>query len=460
MAKHRKIFQDGAVERGVDAQVAADIFETMEKFAAYGFNKSHSAAYAIVSYHTAYLKANYREEYMAAVMTSVLSSLEKVSFFVKECTNSGIEVLPPCVNESSADFVAVPGGKRIRWGMAAVRNVGRNAVENILEVRQKDGPYQDLADLCNRVDLKQVNKRVLEGLIKAGGMDCFGETRATLLANFELCHEHGARAQKEQETGQFSLFEALAPTNASFDDLDPRRLPPLPKREMLEMEREMLGIYLSDSPLTEVKDVMEKHRTHKISALTHDMVRSQVKVAGMVTNMRKIMTRFNTPMAFLEVEDFTGSIEVVVRPAHYEKAAELLQVGALLLVGGRVDLKQRRMTNDDEEDEDLPDEEVKIQGEDFVSLDNLSADDGSGRYSKPRPGIHIKVQLFQSDSLPKLRSLLLRHRGANTVYLHLSSPKGVTILNLGNTFCVNMCDELQRDVASLLGREALWAEAS
>lgn len=459
MAKHRKIFQDGAVERGVDAQVAADIFETMEKFAAYGFNKSHSAAYGIVTYHTAYLKANYREEYMAAVMTSVLSSLEKVSFFVKECTNSGIEVLPPCVNESDADF-AVPSSGRIRWGLAAVRNVGRNAVENILENREKDGPYKDLVDLCTRVDLKQVNKRVLEGLIKAGGMDCFGETRATLLANFEKCHEHGVNAQREQQTGQISLFEALDPTNASFDELDPRRLPPLPKREMLEMEREMLGIYLSDSPLTEVKDVMEKHRTHKISALTHDMVRSQVKVAGMVTSMRKIMTRFNTPMAFLELEDFTGSIEVVVRPAHYEKAAELLQVGALLLVGGRVDLKQRRVSNDDEEEDDLPDEEVKVQGEDFVSLDNLSADDGSGRYSKARPGVHIKVQLFQSDFLPKLRSVLLRHRGSDTVYLHLSSPKGVTILNLGNTFCVNMCDELEQDVASLLGREALWAEAS
>ena len=455
MAKHRQIFTDGAVERGVNAKVAADIFETMEKFAAYGFNKSHSAAYAIVSYHTAYLKANFREEYMAAVMTSVLSSLEKVSFFVKECTNSGIEVLPPCVNESEVDFVAVSGG-RIRWGMAAVRNVGRNAVENILEVRQKDGPYTDLADFCNRVDLKTVNKRVMEGLIKAGGMDCFGETRATLLANFELCHEHGTRAQKEQETGQFSLFEALEPTNASFNDLDPRRLPPLPKREMLEMEREMLGIYLSDSPLSEVKEVMEKHRTHKISALTADMVRNQVKIAGMVTNMRKIMTRFNTPMAFLEVEDFTGSVEVVVRPAHYEKAAALLQVGSLLLVGGRVDLKQRR-TTDEEEDGDLPDEEVKVQGEDFASLDVLSAGEDSGAF-KPRPGVHIKIQLFQSDSLPKLRSLLLRHRGDNTVYLHLSSPKGVTVLDLGNTFSVKICDDLQQDVASLLGREAMWAD--
>ena len=315
-----------------------------------------------------------------------------------------------------------------------------------------------MADLCNRIDLKQVNKRVLEGLIKSGGMDCFKETRATLLANYELCHEHGSRAQKQKATGQISLFEALEPTNASFEDLQPRRLPALPKREMLELEREMLGIYLSDSPLSEVKPVMEKYRTHKIRALSHDMVRQQAKIAGMVIGMRKIMTRFNTPMAFLEVEDFSGTIEVVVRPAHFEKAAPLLEVGALLLVSGRVDLKQKRTNyDDDESDEDLPDEEVKIQGEDFVCLDVLSANEG-GSHQCFRPGVHIKIQLFQSDSLPRLRSLILKHRGDQVVYLHLSSPKGVTILNLGSTFSARMTDDFQRDVTSLLGKEAIWLE--
>jgi DNA polymerase-3 subunit alpha len=453
MAKHRQIFQDGAVERGVNAQVAADIFETMEKFAAYGFNKSHSAAYAIVSYHTAYLKANYREEYMAAVMTSVLSSLEKVSFFVKECTNSEIEVLPPCVNESDADF-AVPSTGRIRWGLAAVRNVGRNAVENILENREADGPFKDMVDLCTRVDLKQVNKRTLEGLIKAGGMDAFGETRATLLANFEKCHEHGVNAQREQLTGQISLFEALDPTNACFDELNPKRLPPLPKREMLELEREMLGIYLSDTPLTEVKDVMEKHRTHRIAALQNVPIRSKVKIAGMIISMRKIMTRFNTPMAFLEVEDFDDSIEVVVRPAHYAQAAALLEVGSLLLIGGKVDLKQRRSSSDDEEEE-MPDEEVKVQGEEFIRLETLSTGDG-----KLKPGVHIRVQLFQSDSLPRLRSVILKHRGDDCVYLHLCSPKGETVMNLSPTFSVQMSQDFEKEVSSLLGREAVWAEAS
>ena len=460
MAKHRQTFMDGAAEKGVDKKTAVEVFDTMEKFAAYGFNKSHSAAYAIVSYHTAYLKANYRQEYMAAVLTSVISNLEKVSFFIKECTNSDIPVLPPDVNESALVFNVVPAG--IRWGLAAVRNVGANAVENIVAAREKDGPFKDFVDLCNRVDLRLVNKRVLEGLIKAGGMDCFKETRATLLASVEICHEHGQRAQREAQTGQFSLFEALAPTNASFDDLQPRRSSELPKRELLEMEREMLGIYLSDTPLTEVRDVMKKYATHQVANLTAADDRRQVKVAGMVNSVRKIMTRFNTPMAFVELEDFSGTMEITVRPAHFEKAASLLEVGALLLVSGRAEVRERRGARDEDEEE-IPSEEVKVQGEEFIRLDTLAAGDGSGRGAasrKRQPGVHIRVQLFQSDTLPLLRGVILKHRGDEAVFLHLCSPKGETVLNLASTFSVKNDEDFLTEVSSLLGKEALWAEAS
>jgi DNA polymerase-3 subunit alpha len=460
MVKHREIFTKGAVERGVDKKVAGDIFDTMEKFAAYGFNKSHSAAYAIVSYHTAYLKANFRPEYMAALLTSVISNLEKVSFFIKECTNSDIAVLPPDVNESSTDFNVVPAG--IRWGLAAIRNVGANAVENIIEAREKDGPFKDMVDLCNRVDLRMVNKRLLEGLVKAGAMDCFKETRATLLNSIELCHEHAQRAQKEQQTGQFSLFEALAPNNASFLDLRPRRSPEVPKRELLEMEREMLGIYLSDSPLTEVREVMKKYATHGIAKLkgTPSEAGKQVKIAGMVNTVRKIMTRFNTPMAFVELEDFTGTMEVTVRPAHYEKASAILEPGALLLVSGRAEVRERRGAQEDDEEE-IPSEEVKVQGEEFIRLEQLSAGDelGNGGSRKPLPGVHIRVQLFQSDTLPLLRGVILKHRGDESVFLHLCSPKGETVMNLAPTFSVKPDDDFEREVSSLLGKGALWVKA-
>jgi DNA polymerase-3 subunit alpha len=459
MVKHREIFTQGAVERKVDKKVAGDIFDTMEKFAAYGFNKSHSAAYAIVSYHTAYLKANYRPEYMAALLTSVISSLDKVSFFIKECTNSGISVLPPDVNESTLDFNVVPAG--IRWGLAAVRNVGANAVENIIAARESGGPFKDLVDLCNRVDLRMVNKRVLEGLIKAGGMDCFKETRATLLNNVELAHEHAQRAQREAETGQFSLFESLAPSNATFEDLRPRRSPEFPKRELLAMEHEMLGIYLSDSPLSEVREVMKKHVTHQLAKLTPSDAGKQVKVAGMINSVRKIMTRFNTPMAFVELEDFSGTMEVTVRPAHFEKASALLTPGSLVLVSGRAEVRERRGAVEEDEEE-IPSEEVKVQGEEFIGLDSLSVGDGTadnGGSRKPLPGVHIRVQLFQSDTLPELRSVILKHRGDEDVYLHLCSPKGETVMNLAPTFSVKPDADFEREVASLLGEGALWVKA-
>ncbi len=454
MEKHRKIFTEGAVERGVDKKLAADIFETMEKFAAYGFNKSHSAAYAVVSYQTAYLKANYRTEYMAALMTSVLSSIEKVSFFIKECNQSGIAVLPPDVNESFVGFSVSPKG--IRWGLGAVRNVGVNAVEAILESRRQDGPFQDLAELCYRIDLKQVNKRVLEGLIKAGAMDGFGENRASLLAGLDNCIEAAQRAAREAQSGQFGLFDEIEPAQPSFADLFPKRLSEFPKRQLLEFEREMLGVYLSDSPLNEVKDVIKQHATHRVAQLANLESGVNVAVAGLVSSMRKIMTRFKTPMVFLQFEDESGTTEVTVRPAALEKCGHLLEDGALLLVRGRTEVRQARQESEDEVE--APREQVKVTAEEIVSLESLAS-----QKRKPQvklPGVHIRVQMFQSDFMPELRDLLLKYRGDQEVYLHLCSPQGETVMQLAEAFNVRANDELQHRVRGLLGQEAIWAEAS
>lgn len=455
MEKHRKIFTEGAVERGVDKKNAQDIFETMEKFAAYGFNKSHSAAYAVVSYQTAYLKANYRTEYMAALMTSVLSSIEKVSFFIKECNQSGIAVLPPDVNESLVGFSVSPKG--IRWGMGAVRNVGVNAVEEIIAQRRKDGPFRDLADLCHRCDGKVTNKRALEGLIKAGGMDSFGENRATLLSALDACADAGQRAAKEAQSGQFGLFDDVGSTQATFADLCPRRIAEFPKRQLLEMEREMLGVYLSDSPLSEVRDTMKQHATHRIAQLNGMESGVSLSIAGLVSSSRKIITRFKTPMVFLQFEDETGTTEVTIRPATYDKCAALLQDGALLLVRGRTEVRQARRDADD--DSEAPQEQVKVTAEEIVCLQALAA----AKHGKPQqrlPGVHIRVQMFQSDFMPQLRDILLRHRGDQEVYLHLASPQGETVMHLNETFNVRDTQELKIGVRRLLGQEAIWEEAS
>jgi len=456
MEKHRKIFTEGAVERGVDKKLAGDIFETMEKFAAYGFNKSHSAAYAVVSYQTAYLKANYRTEYMAALMTSVLSSIEKVSFFIKECNQSGIAVLPPDVNESLVGFSVSPKG--IRWGMGAVRNVGVSAVEAIIESRKKDGPFKDLSDLCHRIDLRLCNKRTLEGLIKSGGMDSFGENRATLLSAVDACADAGQRAAREAQSGQFGLFDDAGATQASFADLCPKRLAEFPKRQLLEMEREMLGVYLSDSPLSEVRDTMKQHASHRITQLNGMESGVQISIAGLVSSSRKIITRFKTPMVFLQFEDETGTTEVTIRPATYDKCAALLQDGALLLVRGRTEIRQARRDPEDE-GVDMPQEQVKVTAEEILCLQSLAAAK-NGKAKLRLPGVHIRVQMFQSDFMPQLRDILLRHRGDQEVYLHLVSPQGETVMHLAETFNVRDTSDLKTGVRRLLGQEAIWEEAS
>ncbi len=454
MEKHRKIFTEGAVGLGVDKKVAADIFETMEKFAAYGFNKSHSAAYAVVTYQTAYLKANYRQEYMAALLTSVVSSIEKVSFFIAECTQSGISVLPPDVNESMVEFSVVPAG--IRWGLAAIRNVGEGAVENLLEARRRDGRFLDLADICGRIDLRVCNKRILEGLIKAGALDSFGETRATLLHSLDACIDYGQRLARDESSGQFGLFDAIGESKVSFAQMGAKKCPEMDKKTLLSWEKEMLGVYLSDNPLCEVKDVLKARASHVIAELGSVETGAKIKIGGLVTSVRKIVTRFKTTMAFMQLEDFTGSIEVSLRPQAYEKFGVLLQDGAMLLVEGTTETRQRRQ---DSEEEENPGEEVKVQAESILCLERLAgaeAKRNGSQSTEGRTGIHIRVQMFQSDSLPRLRDIIQRNRGDREVYLHLTSPQGETIMMLSAPFTAREGTGLEREVHSLLGEEALW----
>lgn len=457
MEKHRKIFTAGAIERGIEEKTAREVFDTMEKFAAYGFNKSHSAAYAVVSYQTAYLKANYRKEYMAALMTSVLSNIEKISFFIRECHASNIEVKAPDVNSSIVGFSVDDTG--ILWGLGAVRNVGVNAVESILKARKEGGKFADLADLCHRVDLKQVNKRVIEGLIKAGAMDCFKETRATLLAYVDHCVDAGQQSAKEAASDQMGLFDDLGPQYVTFAEIVTKRHPEFAKRALLDMEKEMLGVYLSDSPLTEFRGVLKKNTTHRIKDVAELEGGKHITIGGLVSSSRKILTRFKTTMCFLQLEDESGTMEVTLRANTYEKVSHLITDGALLLIKGRTEVRQ--VKSSDEDEGELPQEEVKLTAEDVNSLEALaqkSAGDGAVDNGK-LPGVHIRLQLFQSDHMPNLRDLLVRYRGEHEVFLHLISPQGETVMHLAEAFNVKPTDEFKGRVRQLLGGESIWAEA-
>lgn len=458
MEKHRKIFTEGAVERGVEEKTAREIFDTMEKFAAYGFNKSHSAAYAIVSYQTAYLKANYRMEYMAALMTSVLSSIDKISFFIKECQDSGIAVLPPDVNESYVGFSVSPKG--IRWGLGAIRNVGISAVESILQARKTGGPFRDLSDLCHRVDLRQVNKRVLEPLIKSGALDSFNETRATLISYIDTCIDSGSRAAKEALSGQGGLFDDFDSGPPAFSELIHKRLPEFPKRTMLDFEKEMLGVYLSGSPLADYAHILKKHTSHRVRDLKSAESGVQVAIGGLVLSHRKILTKFKTTMCFLQVDDDSGSVEVTLRPATFEKFTNLIHDGAMLIFKGRTEIRQVKKA-DDEEEAEGPQEETKVTADEVISLDalNQSRGDGNDSAKDSLHGVHIRLQLFQSDHMPNLRDLLIRHRGHHEVFLHLASPTGETVMHLAEAFRVKPSEEFKTQVRTLLGSESIWASA-
>ncbi|QIA26401.1 DNA polymerase III subunit alpha [Thermaerobacter sp. PB12/4term] len=363
MQKQREKFLAGAAAKGIDAELAGRIFDLMEYFAGYGFNKSHSAAYGYLAYVTAYLKTHYPAPYMAATLSSVMSNSDRVAEYIAECRRLGIPVLPPDVNQSEARFTVVPdpgapGGQAIRFGLAAVKNVGFGAIESIVAARQKGGPFRSLDDFCRRVDLRQVNRRALESLIKAGAFDSLGQPRARLVAGLEEVMNRAQRWQKERETGQVSLLDLTAVLvgaggrgggggtgsgGAAAGDLEVTELPPVdewPPNRKLAMEKEVLGLYLSGHPLAHYQRELARRVTATTRQLADREDGARVQVGGLVQGIRRITTRGGDFMAFVQLEDLEGTVEVVVFPRTYADAAEALQEDAVIIARGRVDRRE------------------------------------------------------------------------------------------------------------------------
>jgi DNA polymerase III subunit alpha len=336
MAKQRSVFVDGAVARGVDGQQAAYIFDLIEKFAGYGFNKSHSAAYAVLTYQTAWLKQHHPAAFMAAVMSADISDTDKVASLLYECERMGLTVLPPDVNASAYDFAAA-GDKTIRYGLGAVRGVGEQAVETVVAERLANGPYTSLSELCRRIDLMRVNRRVLEALIKAGAMDGLGANRATLMASLDAAVQGGEQATRATAAGQDDLFGGGAAAS-----VQPANLPEWPERQRLAGEREVLGRFLTGHPI----EGFEKELQRLVSARLGDLAAEppptssetprwsggkQTTVAGLVDEVRKR----NGRTSFV-LDDRTGKIEVTLFEELAQTYRELLQKDALLLVEGNL----------------------------------------------------------------------------------------------------------------------------
>jgi len=344
---HRSKFVKGAVENGIPQAVAEAIYGDIEFFARYGFNKAHAADYALVTCQTAYLKAHFPIEYVTALLTVERGNTEKIGMLVGECRTMGIEVVPPSVNHGGIEFTIEDRpdqSSRIHFSLSAIKNVGEGPVQQIVAARETGGPFTDIDEFCTRVDLRQVGRKALEGLIRVGALDCFGATRPQLLAIIDRMINLSGSTHKAASVGQISMFDLGgfdAPQTGSV-------LYPLPeieevrKREILGWEKELIGAYLSDHPIQRYMPAIKAANTTMLGELDETMHDQPVSVAGMINSVRHHQTKKGKPMAFVEIEDIQTTCELVVFPRTYEAHKELLVEGNLVLVRGKVDARDAR----------------------------------------------------------------------------------------------------------------------
>jgi DNA polymerase-3 subunit alpha len=350
MEKHQEIFVSGAKERGVEKKVATDLFDQMIKFAEYCFNKSHSCAYGYVTYQTAYLKANYPVEYMAALLTANSGDQDKVQKYIATCISMGIQVQPPDINRSGVDFT--PTGSSILFGLSAVRNVGMGAIEAILLVREADGPFKSLADLCarvacsesDRVDARALNRRALEALIYCGAFDQLEPNRNQSLHDLELVLDWAQSRARDRASGQGNLFDLLAGTPsvqesaASFDSAPKApAVPDLPQQQRLQMEKEILGFYISDHPLRSIREAARILAPINLSDIGDYSEGATVSAIALISSVKPVVTKKGDRMAILQLEDLTGHTEAVVFPKSYERVQQHIQPDLRVMIWGKVD---------------------------------------------------------------------------------------------------------------------------
>lgn len=331
LQKQKEKFIKGAVARGISKSIAQEIFSFIEPFAGYGFNRAHATCYALMGYQTAYLKTHFPDCFMAALMTSDQGNIDKIATEVDECKAIGIEVLPPDINESFENFTVVDP-TTLRFGLAAIKNVGHNIVKAIIEERKRNGGFQSIDDLMERVTSADLNKKSLESLIKCGALDRF-EERNKFLANLDRILEYNREVQRERKNGQASLFSNISKESAP--GLRLKEAGPATKKEMLFWEKELLGLYVSEHPLSEFSDYLSKHSI-SCDKLNSQLVGQTVRIGGIISKIKKIITRNQKPMLFVELKDLTSKIEVLVFPTVLEKNPAVWQEDKIVLVKGKI----------------------------------------------------------------------------------------------------------------------------
>ncbi|KUO49018.1 MAG: DNA polymerase III subunit alpha [Desulfitibacter sp. BRH_c19] len=339
IAKQKQVFIEGCIKNTIKEKIAEEIFDLMAYFAGYGFNKSHSAAYALVAYQTAYLKANYPTEYMAALLSSIIGNTDKNIFYIEECQRLGIEILPPDVNESAVDFSVHEN--KIRFGLAAVKNVGEGAIRGIINSRQKNGNFTSLIDFCCKVDSSCLNKRVLENLIKCGAFNYLNTPRSQLLAIMDKAMEIGQKNQNDLKSGQLSFFDMSGGDFAR--EIKMPDLEEFSKRDILAMEKETMGLYISGHPINEYLANLRSQTSNNIEELTDNMEGSTVVIGGVVSRIKRSVTKKGEAMAYVTLEDNTGSVDCLIFPSVLVQFARLIKEDSVIRIEGRISCQNDEM---------------------------------------------------------------------------------------------------------------------
>jgi DNA polymerase-3 subunit alpha len=437
MAMQKKNFLEGAQARKIPVKKAEKLFDLMAKFAEYGFNKSHSAAYAQVALQTAFLKAHYPVEFMAALMSSEMANADKILRYLNECREKKIEVLPPDVNESRQDFTV--GDGKIRFGLAAVKNVGLAAIQSILSAREEKGAFSSLADFCLKVDLRKVNKRVIESLIKCGAFDAAGYSRARLLAGLEAAMEWAQNRERELNNPQMGMFGALPGNGGSNGEPSLPTAPDWPEAQRLTFEKETMGFYLTGHPLNRYEATLRRLTaidTQRVQEI-HDA--QEVILGGVVSNLKEINTKKGDRMAFVTLEDLNGVVEVIVFADLYKNSSLLLKGEEPIVVKGRTDAGE---------------ESVKIIAGEILPFEQA--------LGKLTTSIHLQVRSSRlgPDDLLAMKEIFQDSRGNCPVYLHVVLPeKQEAVIALGEEWKLNSGEQLVRRMKDLLGYEAVSFQA-
>ncbi|MBI3021298.1 MAG: DNA polymerase III subunit alpha, partial [Candidatus Omnitrophica bacterium] len=434
MEAQRKAFVDGCKKNGVGERAASRIFDLMEHFAGYGFNKSHSAAYAMISYRTAYLKAHDPVEFMSALLTSEMGNTDKLVVYLDEAKRIGLTVLPPDVNESEAFFTVV-NDKTLRCGLGVIKNVGLSAIASIVQARNARGRFHTVQELCRDIDLRLVNRKVCESLVKAGACDSLGLPRAALLANLDQAMEEATSLQKDRVRGQMTFFDALSATPSDLPSAPVHRLRDWPESQKLAFEKALLGFYVSGHPLARYEASLKAFATAHSQQLLQAEEGTIVTVGGILTKVKHTTTKkTNEQMAVCLLEDLHGDVEVLVFPNSFPQLAPALKPGAVVFVEGRV-------ANRDDRPRLIAQQVVPIE---------------QGTSQLARAMELVLRHGGEKELLEELKGLLGRFPGEVPIYLRVEMPQEPAMrLKLAENFKVEPRQELLEELGRLLGEESI-----